>query len=254
IGDPGSGPTAEGLRLYPFWLGPGGDVLQTAEQRPLVEPNWYPPGQWRVGEVVVTEMLPWDIGPEFRLALAVLDAEGNRLGVEILEGADQALYAMEGGTWLRMAAFHWVDGQVRPIDETAALAHPLDVEFGGSLRLAGYDVAPARPAAGGELALRLSWSRSGPAPEQDYTHFVHLLDAEGRRVAQGDGPPGYLGTLPTTLWPAGVQLLDRHVVPLPADLPAGDYSLLVGWYDPASGERLLLPSGEDALRLDVVLK
>ena len=30
------------LRIYPFWLGPGGTVLQTPEQRPLVEPYWYP--------------------------------------------------------------------------------------------------------------------------------------------------------------------------------------------------------------------
>jgi hypothetical protein len=68
-------------------------------------------------------------------------------------------------------------------------------------------------------------------------------------VAQGDGPPGYLGTLPTTLWQPGVPLLDKHVVPLPPDLPAGSYSLLVGWYDPESGARLPLASGEDALTL-----
>jgi hypothetical protein len=71
----------------------------------------------------------------------------------------------------------------------------------------------------------------------------------GNRVAQGDGVPGYLGALPTTLWQPGVSVLDRHGISLPAELAAGQYSLLIGWYDPQSGERLRLSSGADALGL-----
>jgi uncharacterized membrane protein len=237
------------LRVYPFWLGPGGTVLETPDQRPLIEPYWYPTEQWRTREVVVTEMLPWDIGTEFRLAVAVLDANGKRLPVQILDGTDQPAYAMDGATWLRMAAFSWVDGEVRPVDEAAALPHPLDAEFGGSITLAGYDLEPAAPAAGAELVVWLSWLRTGPALDREYTVFVHLLDEAGERVAQGDGAPGYLGALPTTLWQQGVPLLDRHAVPLPEDLAPGQYTLLIGWYDPQSGERLPLPSGEDGLIL-----
>jgi uncharacterized membrane protein len=247
-----SGLPGQDLRIYPFWLGPGGAVLETPDQRPLVEPYWYPTGQWRIGEVVVTEMLPWDIGTEFRLALAVLDAQGNRLEVQNLGGADHPVYAMDGATWLRMAAFKWVHSKVRPVDEGAALPNPLDVEFGGRFTLAGYDLEPAAPGPGGDLAVSLSWSGSSPASDREYTVFVHLLDEAGDRVAQGDGVPGYLGSLPTTLWEPGVQLLDRHFVPLPADLAAGTYSLLVGWYDPQSGVRLSLPSDEDAWRLSEI--
>lgn len=237
------------MRLYPFWLGPGGTVVQTPDQRPLVEPHWYPTGQWRIGEVVVTEMLPWDIGTEFRLALAVLDAAGNPLKVEVTGGADHPVYAMEGATWLRLAAFGWSDGEVRPIDEAGALHHPLAVQFGRTITLTGYDLEPARPAPGEELAVWLAWARASQALDRDYTVFVHLLDEGGERVAQDDGVPGYLGTLPTTLWEPGVPLLDRHVVSLPTDLPAGHYSLLIGWYDPQTGARLSLPSGEDAVHL-----
>ena len=80
-----------------------------------------------------------------------------------------------------------------------------------------------------------------------------MIDEEGERVAQGDGVPGYLGALPTTVWEPGVAVLDRHVVSLPADLAAGRYSLWIGWYDPASGERLILPTGEDRQSLGEIL-
>ena len=113
------------------------------------------------------------------------------------------------------------------------------------LTLAGYDLEPRAPAPGEDLGLWLRWSRQGDALEGELTVFVHLLDAGGARVAQGDGVPGYLGALPTTVWEPGVAVLDRHEVSLPVDLDAGDYSLRVGWYDPQSGERLLLPSGDD---------
>jgi uncharacterized membrane protein len=249
-GEPGGVPDGEAdLRIYPFWLGPGGSVLQTPEQRPLVEPYWYPADRWQPGEVVVTEMLPWDIGPEFRLAVAVLGADGNRLGVEPLGVAAHPIHAMDGGTWLRMAAFEWVDGEVHLVDETAAPPHPLAAEFDGAIALAGYDLEPEAPAPGEDLAVWLSWSTLGQALDRDYTVFVHLLDEAGDRVAQGDGVPGYLGALPTTLWQPGVSVLDRHVVSLPADLAAGQYSLRIGWYDLQSGERLLLSSGDDGLSL-----
>ena len=237
------------LRIYPFWLGPGESMLQTPEQRPLVEPYWYPTGQWLPGEVVVTEMLPWGIGPEFRLGVAVLGADGNRLEVEPSGVADHPVYAMEGSTWLRMAAFEWVDGEVCLVEEAVAPPYPLAAGFGGAIALAGYDLEPEAPTPGEDLVLWLSWSRLNRALDREYTVFAHLLDATGERVAQGDGVPGYLGALPTTLWEPGVPVLDRRVVSLPVDLAAGQYTLLIGWYDPQSGERLPLPSGADALRL-----
>jgi hypothetical protein len=237
------------LRVFPFWLGPGGAVLQTPDQRPLVEPYWYPTSQWAPGEVVTTEMLPWDIGPEFRLALAVLDGGGSRLGVEASGVADHPVYAMDWDTWLRMAAFEWVDSEVHLVDEAAAPEYTLGAEFGGVLALAGYDLEPRAPGPGEDLALWLTWSGLGGPLEHDLTVFVHLMNEGGERVAQGDGAPGYLGALPTTLWEPGVAVLDRHVVSLPANLTAGRYSLWIGWYDPVSGERLMLPTGEDGQSL-----
>jgi uncharacterized membrane protein len=244
-GDEEAGHGQADLRVYPFWLGPGGAVLQTPDQRPLVEPYWYPTSQWAPGEVVTTEMLPWDIGPEFRLALAVLDGGGNRLEVEPSGVAEHPVYALDGDTVLRMAAFEWVDGEVHLVDEAAAPEYSLDAVFGGVLALAGYDLEPRAPAVGEDLVVWLSWSGRGDPLRRDLTVYVHLLDEGSERVAQGDGVPGYLGPLPTTLWEPGVGVLDRRVVSLPSELSAGRYSLRIGWYDPVSGERLILPSGED---------
>jgi hypothetical protein len=198
-------------------------------------------------------MLPWNIGEAFRLGVAVIDYEGNRLPVQVSGSTDHPAYLMEGSSWLRLAAFRWQDGEVHPVDEGTVLHHPLAAEFGGLYELAGYDLAPERPQAGDQLRLRLSWSRKAPVdqvtafPLRDYTVFVHLLDAAGNRVAQGDGVPGYLGALPTTLWQPGIPVLDERIVALPGNLADGDYSLLVGWYDLQTGQRLPSSMGGDSL-------
>ena len=72
-------------------------------------------------------------------------------------------------------------------------------------------------------------------------------------VAQRDSPPRG-GLAPTTLWLPGDAILDDYAIDLPASLPAGDYRVEVGLYDPATGERLPadVPSGRpaDAIVLD----
>ena len=182
-----------------------------------------------------------------------MDSEANRLPVQVSGPTDHPIYPMEASTWLRLAAFRWQDGNVRPIDEGAALRYPLHVEFGTLFELVGYDLLPDRSQAGDQLTLWLSWSRKeelGQADEfplLDYTVFVHLLDAAGTLVAQGDGIPGYLGALPTTLWQPGIPVLDKRVVVLPENLPTGEYSLLVGWYDLQTGERLPSSLGGDSV-------
>jgi hypothetical protein len=84
-------------------------------------------------------------------------------------------------------------------------------------------------------------------PDKDYHTFVHLLDAEGSIVAQDDGVPGD-GELPSRGWLPGEYLVDHRVLQLPFDVADGVYTLGVGLYDPATGERL----GERTL-LDTVV-
>lgn len=78
----------------------------------------------------------------------------------------------------------------------------------------------------------------------DYTVFLHAIDAEGRLVAQVDSPP-LDGAYPTSLWSPGELI--RETRPRLATPPGG--RLVVGLYDPTTGERLRGPDGRDSIEL-----
>ena len=125
---------------------------------------------------------------------------------------------------------------------------PLGARFGEVLTLEGYTWQVER----GVVSMTLCWSTDAYL-NSDYTVFVHLVasDDGGRVLAQGDAPP-LGGRWPTSLWLPGVALDDVHTIPLPSDLPSGTYRLLVGLYDPATGDRLRLPDGTDGVRLSEI--
>jgi hypothetical protein len=76
--------------------------------------------------------------------------------------------------------------------------------------------------------------------DQLYFVFLHLVDAQGNIVAQHDRVPGLRGTQPTTSWLPNEIILDPVDLSLPADLPAGDYTLRLGLYLPPDGPRLFI--------------
>jgi hypothetical protein len=121
--------------------------------------------------------------------------------------------------------------------------------FGDQVALAGY----TWDGAAGELVL--AW-QAAPKAWADYTVFLHVLDAEGVRVAGVDVQP----QPPSSSWAQGEVALMRYAADgpygpaLPADLPSGEYGFAVGLYAPLSGERLTLPDGADVLRLPLSLR
>jgi hypothetical protein len=76
--------------------------------------------------------------------------------------------------------------------------------------------------------------------DQGYTVFTHLLGPDGQILAQQDNPP-VNGTYPTTLWLPGEIVVDPYTIPLPTDLPPGDYPIQVGFYIAENGLRLADP-------------
>jgi hypothetical protein len=133
-------------------------------------------------------------------------------------------------------------------------AIPLTATFGGELRLRGYSLdllgGAARP--GGALPVTLYWEATS-LPTHDYTMFLHLCrDCTSPPAAQNDRPPlsGYLPAGRTTQWLVGDPVHDERAVALPADLPPGRYSLLLGVYptdDPSEGARLQVASDAPVL-------
>ncbi|MCY3907619.1 MAG: hypothetical protein OXF63_10265 [Anaerolineaceae bacterium] len=106
---------------------------------------------------------------------------------------------------------------------------------------------PAQAQAGEELTARMHWVMEEGRDRFD-VRFVHVLDETGRLVAQSDEDPGFL--------PAGSEYVERVELQLPEDLPAGEYSVWLGWYRYPEIRRLPLiePGGlaGDILPLGVV--
>ena len=70
----------------------------------------------------------------------------------------------------------------------------------------------------------------------DLTVFVHMLNADGEIVSQADGRP-LNGDWPTSAWEPGNPVHDPRRLAYSSALPPGEYNILVGLYDPATGLR-----------------
>jgi hypothetical protein len=131
---------------------------------------------------------------------------------------------------------------VEPAQPQVKLAVPL----GGAVKLLGYD-APGlsdSPAvvSSDTLDLTLYWTAVQPM-DTAYAVFVHVRNRAGEIVTQGDGPPAQ-GLYPTNLWDSGETVKDQRQISL-AELEPGDYELVVGMYDWASGVRLPVSGAPD---------
>jgi hypothetical protein len=125
--------------------------------------------------------------------------------------------------------------KVQPDPLPISAVQPLDVDFNRQITLTGYHLnQPLTP--GSSLQLTLYWQVEAPL-EVDFTVFVQLVDPDNNIVAQKDNRPqdGFYGT---TSWEPGEQVIDRYTVPLPNEIPAGPYDLLLGFYETDTGLRL----------------
>jgi hypothetical protein len=125
---------------------------------------------------------------------------------------------------------------------SASPTFPLNANFDGLISLTGYDLASDPP------GIALYWQAQA-AMNEDYTVFIHLVDANGQLVAQMDGQP-FQGRYPTSWWSPGELIIDRRSAPA---IAPGKYRLLVGWYRLSDGARLpLTDGGGDSVTLGIV--
>jgi hypothetical protein len=115
---------------------------------------------------------------------------------------------------------------------------PEEMVLGPVGSLAG-EVTTQGVAAGELLTVTLGWEALGQ-PATDYTAYVHVLDGAGQQVGGFDQAPA-AGRFPTSRWRSGDRILSMFAVPLPLDLPPGEYTLWVGLYETASAGALRLP-------------
>ena len=99
------------------------------------------------------------------------------------------------------------------------------------------------------VGVDLEW-RARSRVARDAKVFVHLYDASGQLVAQHDAIPAN-ETRPPSTWRPGERILDRHGLALPEGA-TGPWRLVVGLYDPQTGERLVAEGGETAVEVGMV--
>lgn len=189
-----------------------------------------------------------------RLPWTVATAWSERADLYALYWAEPALDPQgHFETWLNTQLFRLQEqwfGNIRlvryqapatPI--TATIQTPLLMQLGDKIRFLGYNFTIVT-AHEGEATIQLSlfWQAVQPI-DQRYKVFIHLRDANNQLVSQNDSEPGG-GRQPTDGWQVTdgaareARVLDNYALPIPANLPAGQYRLAIGMYLPATGERL----------------
>jgi hypothetical protein len=125
------------------------------------------------------------------------------------------------------------------LDRSGHLAgdSPVLARFGDQFSLLDCQIEPSD----GELVLDLWWYGQ-QVPDRGLTVFVHVYDENGQLVAQADGYP-LLGLFPPQRWQPGDVVRDVRYIALPGrhaqqTVADGRYTIVVGWYDPVTGQRL----------------
>jgi hypothetical protein len=130
-----------------------------------------------------------------------------------------------------------------------ASTEKVDAALDNGIVLDGYRLASRTLKPGETLALTLVWRAAGGPTEDHWKVFTHLLDGASNVVAQRDAEPAD-NLRPTTSWKKGEQVEDNHGIAIPANLPAGNYTLEIGMY--AGDRRSTFDNKTDHLVLDQI--
>lgn len=201
---------------------------QLAPYLPQLDQHWLPdPDSWQAQQLpAFAEQHPdlWYVEP-------FDDETGHDLSVE---------------SWLSQrygkASLVWIEGArvARFVAMEVDTVEPADVYFGQTIRLAGYGTRRQ----GRYLNIALIWENLATA-ELPLKTFVHVWDNADNLIAQNDQYP-VGGFQPPNTWEPESTVRDLHGLLLPVNA-AGPFRIRLGWYDPATGERLAIQSPPDAL-------
>lgn len=137
-------------------------------------------------------------------------------------------------------------GRFRPADYAS---DPPDLEpdltFAGEIDLLAHIVPGGTQAHPCDTLYVRTWWRASQPPSGNYHVTLALTDSTGvGRTSQDSILAGDF----TRTWQAGQIGLDRKLLEIPCDLPAGDYNLLVSLYtpDPVENLPITFPPGYDS--------
>ncbi|MEM7330898.1 MAG: glycosyltransferase family 39 protein [Chloroflexota bacterium] len=202
------------------------DNVRLAEFSSAPAQDRYPTSEWQIGEQV----------RDLRFLQIPPTASGNAALFVELENTAVKISDVQISDTLRSFEQPEVDVEInRTLGEIALLV---------GYRLENTAVSNENP-----LPITLIWQSLAENVPTNYSVFVHLLASDGRIVGQHDGQP-VAGNRPTAGWIAAEYFEDVHPVSLTDPDYQGSATLAVGFYNPATGDRLLTPDGRDTIPLD----
>jgi hypothetical protein len=128
-----------------------------------------------------------------------------------------------------------------------AMQQRINQDFGDFATLLGVDGLPDNIAAGEAIKPTLYW-RPLATPTASYLISLQLFGENKGLAAQVEEVPGN-GARPTTSWQPGEIIVDSHTLNLPADLPSGQYRLLLLMFDATDGAQVFTREGNGAITL-----
>ncbi len=199
----------------------------------------FPPAVWQSGDTFDLRYLltlPPTAEGRFSLHITALDGESP-------------LPAPSWGGWLRTDSVELGQFMITPRQRTfevPPVGVSVDRTWPDAVRLVGYTGEPAEFRSDAPFELRLVWQAVAPT-DRPYKVFLHLVDANGNFVTGADG---FL-EVPSNAWAPDEVTGSRHRFEA-GSVPPGDYGVIVGLYDEATGERLPVEAPDFAVPLGQV--
>lgn len=205
------------------------------QAEPLSIPLW--PASSEATDAAVQAFAPGDMAASVGV---VLVDEANTDPERLIWLALQRRLYRHQEAWFGLLHYvEWIGG---PADPDISR---IGGQFEGGIELVRGGVVNASAIRQGDM-LRIVLVWQTPTPIQDsFAVFIHAFGAGETLLAQHDSIPGG-GLLPMTAWQPGKLIVDRVALRLPADAPPGEIEIRVGIYQPASGFRLAVISGQDS--------
>jgi hypothetical protein len=208
------------LRIFDPWLSESLEVYLNEQflGRYPTRPNWK-----------ITVLLELEEGQN---VVGLVCPEGNFIPAEVNPGREE--------TRRQIMAFREVKlvGVFDQLPEAIGghIGHRVWRNLGDVVSLLGYDMEPRSLDAGESVGMTLWW-QALVKMDRDYTAFLHVLGPEGRVWAQQDKLL-QRDSRATSAWRVGEIVREEYELPLPADIPPGEYRVVAGIYYWETRERL----------------
>jgi 4-amino-4-deoxy-L-arabinose transferase-like glycosyltransferase len=234
-------PIEQEYTVFVHLMGQNGSQVAQNDSPPLE--NLYPTNYWVEGERV----------PDFHvLSIPTGVSPGRyRLEVGLYLPQDQqrlAILGEDGSPSGDTAIVDYV--QVGENAEGLMPQYAVEANLDDKIVLMGHEGISHSIEAGQDIHLTLYWQALARM-EEDYTVFIHLLDEEGRILAQHDDQP-LLGFYPTSFWDEGDIVRDEYDIHVESSTLPGEYELAVGMYLLRTGDRLPVLDNESQIAGDLI--